>query len=323
MVVTTHPVSGALQHRPLPAGSEAVAAEPPAPTDVAETEPLRPGTPLMAKVLAGALAGSAALLAVNVVGHIAGLPGVGAKLAASALALGAAAGGYAAADVASGVFHWAVDNYPDENTPVIGRLAADFQVHHHHGRNILRKSFWHNCALGGKFVVPMMAAVALAQPHYLVAAGALTFFGGNVLAQGYHMWSHQGNQQTKLGAAFEKTGLAISRRNHAKHHAMPWDDYYCIVNGMMNPLLHRVSFWRKLERGVHRLTGREPRSWRDPGVKALAMGEISLAEFQEKVRRKEDLKAFRVAVEPERAQVAERLERQMREARSLAGPPQA
>ena len=35
---------------------------------------------------------------------------------------------YAAADFASGVYHWGVDNYGDGQTPVFGSQIAGFQV---------------------------------------------------------------------------------------------------------------------------------------------------------------------------------------------------
>ncbi len=92
----------------------------------------------------------------------------------------------------------------------------------------------------------------------------------------------------------QKVGLAQSKEDHFTHHKMPWSDNYCIVNGMWNPLLNKSDAWRKWEGVIHKVTGAEPNSWRDPGVKELALGEITKGEFLE--RRSGDNKVFRQTV---------------------------
>jgi ubiquitin-conjugating enzyme E2 variant len=216
---------------------------------------------------------------VNLAGQIAQLPGITAKVAAGALAAGSVVAGWAAADFGSGIFHWAVDNYPTRNTPVLGKLADEFQNHHHERYSILKNSSWSNLSQAGVFATIPLVALGLANPHYAITAGLTSMMFGTTMTQASHRWSHDA-KCSKFAKTLQKLHIAQSRKNHAMHHAAPWDDYYCIVNGMWNPLLHRTNFWRKLEKGVYMVTGRESKAWRDPGVKALALGQITREQFE-------------------------------------------
>ena len=47
---------------------------------------------------------------------------------------------------------------------------------------------------------------------------------------------------------------------------------YCILTGIMNPLLDRSHFFRHLERIVYRLTGNVPNTWKvDEGLKDVGV----------------------------------------------------
>jgi len=50
-------------------------------------------------------------------------------------------------------------------------------------------------------------------------------------------------------------GLILSRKDHAIHHRNPFDKYYCITNGWLNPVLANIGFWRSLEAVVTYTTG--------------------------------------------------------------------
>jgi ubiquitin-conjugating enzyme E2 variant len=245
-------------------------------SDLSTSAQLRCGSPptsALGKVVAGVMLGGGLWTAANIASQVASAGPAGVALAAGALV-----GGYAAADLASGIFHHWVDNYPTAQTPVVGKMAREFQEHHFRTYDLLEFSLLDNCVNAGRFLAPVMAAVAATNPHYTVAAGALAFLSGGYLAQGSHRWSHMQNPP-RIGKLMQNLGLAQSKKNHATHHRMPWADYYCIVNGMWNPLLSRTDFWRKLEKVYYQATGAEPKSWRDQGVRELALGQISRAEF--------------------------------------------
>lgn len=224
----------------------------------------------VAQVLGRTCQVAAAVTVARIALDIAAQPGIAGKAIAGGMALGAAAAGLVAADFASGVFHWSVDNYPDENTPVVGGLAKSFQDHHR-SSGMDETSVWQNILPSAAAMSLPMVALAAFTPHSALAAGALAFTGGGVLAQASHRWAHMENPPG-LARVLQKVKIAQTAENHARHHDAPFDENYCIVNGSLNPLLAKTNFWRHMERGVFKLTGAEPRSWADPAVKELALG---------------------------------------------------
>ena len=72
----------------------------------------------------------------------------------------------------------------------------------------------------------------------------------------------------------QKAHLVLPSRHHHVHHTSPHDEYYCITNGWLNPVLGQIDYWRKMENLVTMITGAVPReddfSWCDikaPGKK--------------------------------------------------------
>ncbi|MEW6282470.1 MAG: fatty acid desaturase CarF family protein [Candidatus Eremiobacterota bacterium] len=259
---------------------------PPAPEEVftpspqtAVSEDVRSApTPLKNKIACAAVIGSAAWLATNVAAQALGSGSLAGALVVGGGALLAAAGGYVAADLASGVFHHWIDNYPTPETPIVGDMAFEFQVHHHKIHDLEAESIWTNMAAAGKLMWIPMAAAAVTNPHWAVQAATLGFTGGAFLAQGSHRWTHMKNPP-KIASVVQRLGLMQTREQHAIHHKMPWSDNYCIVNGMWNPLLTRTHFFRKWENLIYQVTGKEPHCWKDPGVKAFALGQIDEEQF--------------------------------------------
>lgn len=267
-----------------------------------------PTTPLRDKVALAACFASGAWVASNValgVAHASGVAGVAAGVATAAVSAVAA---WSAADLGSGIFHWFIDNYPTAKTPVIGHMAEEFQQHHHRTNDLQDFTFWSNCANAGKFLWMPVAAVGVMHPGIAVSSAALAFFGGTFIAQGSHRWTHEDNPPAIAGW-LQKYHIVQPRENHLTHHKLPWDDYYCIVNGMWNKTLSKIDLFRHLEAGVYRLTGREPHSWKDPGVKAYALGQKTREQFL--ADRAEDKKVFVAAVKDEFAEAAARLRAQL------------
>ena len=74
----------------------------------------------------------------------------------------------------------------------------------------------------------------------------------------------------------QKSGLALSTREHGRHHASPYAAHYCILGGWLNPLLDASGVWRLAERLVFEKWGVEPNCWKDgdrgKAVRARALG---------------------------------------------------
>ena len=160
-----------------------------------------------------------------------------------------------AADLGSGVAHWAFDRWGDESTPVIGpNLIRGFRLHHTDPLGITRHSFVEangGTALGA---IPVLVVALLSSP--VVAACcfwlALFVFFTNVI----HGWAH-GNAPRLVGW-LQRAGLLLPPEHHEAHHRSPHDCAYCITTGWFNPLLDRAGAWGRLERLITATLGIVP-----------------------------------------------------------------
>ena len=258
--------------------SEATELMTPVPEDALEAQTHKVTTPLRNKVACGAVIGSGIWLATNIGLQAASAGSVPGALMVAGGSLAFLAAGHVAADLASGVFHHWIDNYPTYKSPVIGEMAYEFQVHHHKIHDLETQTIWSNMAASGKYMWAPMAGVAAFNPHWAVQAFTLGFHGGAFMAQGSHRWTHEKNPP-KIAKVLQDLGVFQSRKSHAVHHKMPWADNYCIVNGVWNPLLTKTHFFRHWERLIYKVTGAEPHCWQDPGVKAFALQQITEEQF--------------------------------------------
>ncbi|CAO2164163.1 unnamed protein product [Urochloa humidicola] len=183
--------------------------------------------------------------------------------------LAAAAFAYTLADLATGIYHWLVDNYGDASTPLVGAQIAAFQGHHRHPSTITLRDPCNN-------LHALSRAAALALPP---AGAALSFaagaahpaaahaFAGSfaacvVLSQQFHAWAHEKRRRLPPGVeALQEAGVIVSRAQHAAHHRQPYNSNYCIVSGMWNGVLDRYKVFEVLEMVVYFRTGVRPRSW--------------------------------------------------------------
>lgn len=182
----------------------------------------------------------------------------------------AVAAGYLAADAASGIFHWATDNYGDGRTPVFGDVIVKFQGHHLQPWTITYRDWENNVAPICKgALAPALALLALAANHVLVAPAASAFLGSFLLcvvnSQEFHKWSHTPADELPAPVRFlQDCGVLVSRKEHGAHHKPPFRGHYCIVSGAMNKPLDQLGFFDALEKFFHERTGVAPRCWSDP-----------------------------------------------------------
>ncbi|GKB62628.1 fatty acid desaturase 4, chloroplastic-like protein [Tanacetum coccineum] len=139
--------------------------------------------------------------------------------------------GYILADLATGIYHWAVDNYGNESTPVFGSQIHSFQDHH--------------------------------KP---VVMGFIGVFSGCIMfSQKFHAWAHESRSKLpRIVVALQDAGLLISRSQHAIHHRPPFSNTYCIVSGVWNSFLDKHKVYEALEMAVFLKFGKKPRSWGEP-----------------------------------------------------------
>lgn len=203
-----------------------------------------------------------ALEALLVGGSLAAAAAAGpASLAACALSAVVA---YLAADLASGLFHFATDNYGDRDTPVFGKVIDAFQGHHRYPRTITRRGFANNVAPLCAPQLPFLLALLLLAPAPAAPAarlGAALFLGLAAMSQQTHAWAHATRPELPPAVrALQDAGLCVSAAAHAAHHRPPYSGHYAIVSGLTSGWLDS-GVTAALERAVFAATGVAPRSW--------------------------------------------------------------
>jgi ubiquitin-conjugating enzyme E2 variant len=190
------------------------------------------------------------------------------------LVLSAAVVAYLGADFVSGFFHWLGDTWGSEQMPVLGKaFIRPFREHHVDQTAITRHDFVEtngaNCFVALP-AAPLAYLVDASQPVGLFVA---SFFGAMMVwvlgTNQFHKWSHMAHPP-RLARWLQRLKLILPPEHHAIHHASPHDRYYCITVGWLNPVLHRLRFFRALEWLITRVTGAVPRRAESPVGRAGA-----------------------------------------------------
>lgn len=166
------------------------------------------------------------------------LDGTPLQLALAALA------GWLAADLMSGLVHWALDEFGSVRTPVIGPiLIRPFREHHADAAAMTRHDFVETngaAAFGGSLML-LIAELALSG---LAHAAAFFTSLGILAANQCHKWAHQQARPWLVRAA-QRVRLIIPPEVHLRHHAAPHDCHYCTASGWLNrPLDFVLRAWR-------------------------------------------------------------------------------
>ena len=173
--------------------------------------------------------------------------------------------GYILADLGSGVYHWAIDNYGDESTPIFGSQIEAFQGHHKWPWTITRRQFANNLHALARAVTFTVLPIGLAcnDPTLLGFVGVCS--GCIMFSQQFHAWAHGTKSRLPpLVVALQDAGVLVSRSQHAPHHRPPWNNNYCIVSGAWNEFLDEHKVFQVLEMMIYLKFGVRPRSWSEP-----------------------------------------------------------
>jgi ubiquitin-conjugating enzyme E2 variant len=184
--------------------------------------------------------------------------------------------GYIFADLGSGIYHWAIDNYGDESTPLVGSQIEAAQGHHKWPWTITKRQFANNShalARGVTFVVLPIDLVfhdPLVQSFVVVCAGCIMF------SQQFHAWAHGTKSRLPLlVVALQEGGVLVSRSQHSVHHRPPYNNGYCIVSGVWNDILDKSNFFEAMEMILYFKLGVRPSSWSDPASEWIEESEIA------------------------------------------------
>ncbi|TKY51066.1 Fatty acid desaturase 4 [Spatholobus suberectus] len=173
--------------------------------------------------------------------------------------------GYILADLGSGVYHWAIDNYGDGSTPIVGAQIEAFQGHHKWPWTITRRQFANNLHALARAVTFTVLPIALVCHDPIVQGFVGVCSGCIMFSQQFHAWAHGTKSRIPpLVVTLQETGVLVSRSQHATHHRPPYNNNYCIVSGVWNEFLDRHKVFEAMEMVLYFKTGVRPRSWSEP-----------------------------------------------------------
>lgn len=157
--------------------------------------------------------------------------------------------GYLASDFISGFVHFLGDTYGDENAKFFGpSFIRPFRVHHTDPQEICRHDFielnGNNCLVCLPVGLLAYWTIPASTTHWgaLLLLGIAAMLFWVFMTNQFHKWAHD-DEPPQVIAVLQRWGLVLSREHHDIHHRAPYDRYYCITVGWMNPILSRLRFF--------------------------------------------------------------------------------
>jgi len=171
--------------------------------------------------------------------------------------------GLVAADLVSGIVHWIGDTWGTPDWPILGpTLIRPFREHHEDPQAIVRHDFVETngaSSIGALILLGAALAIPLDQiAGDLVASTLLSLSTWLFATNQIHKWAHAA-QRPRAVTWLQERRWILSPSHHALHHAAPFDRYYCITTGWLNPLLVKIGFFDALERWIGAASGAVPR----------------------------------------------------------------
>ncbi len=180
------------------------------------------------------------------------LPSLGEATALAAVALAA----FVTGDLLSGLVHFLCDNLGSPDTPVIGqKFILPFREHHDDPTAMTEGDFVAVNADNFLVCLPVLVPAVLwldIERHRWLASFLAVLTIVVIVTNELHKQVHLA-EPARLARGLQRTGLVLTPQRHQRHHTEPYDTHYCIVSGVLEPLMTRIGFWPRLLRTCHRL----------------------------------------------------------------------
>jgi plasmanylethanolamine desaturase len=180
--------------------------------------------------------------------------------------------GYVGADWLSGMVHWAGDRWGTEKTFMLGpTIVKPFRDHHSDQKEITRHNFvetnGNNCMATTVLLVFSLLLPDQGQLGLFCRIVAISLCLGIFATNQFHKWAHLDRAILPI-RILQRLHLILPAQHHAIHHKAPYDRYYCITTGWLNPILRKLQYFEFLEWAIERITGTPP--FHDDGTDAVA-----------------------------------------------------
>ena len=161
---------------------------------------------------------------------------------------------YLLADFISGLVHFIGDTFGTETTPLFGKsFIQPFREHHTDPKAMTKHDFietnGNNCIIS----IPAMILIFFTiDPSFnylfFFLFSSFTFLMGFIfITNQIHKWAHV-EKPPKLIQILQNNSFILSPHHHSKHHAYPYDKYFCITTGWLNPLLTKMKFFEFIKK---------------------------------------------------------------------------
>jgi len=172
-----------------------------------------------------------------------------------------------AADLTSGLLHWAFDTWFSTTRGAFRRMVSIVREHHVKPDEIFTFRFATDSGMlswfggAGAFVLLTLSWAVSGHPVLVVSLclAAVVYSVDVSLMFEYHKWGHR-RRRGPLPRLAQRCGLLLSPDHHLRHHRGAHDSHYCLINGLADRTLGEWGFFRGLERLITAVTGVRPRA---------------------------------------------------------------